>query len=80
MDTQYTGLPFDFRLSSDVIIDDYAGFDQTSLLFMKYIASGKHREEHGVMKIQQFTGILDRNNKKIYFGDTLRFADKIEWF
>jgi len=31
-------------------------------------------------KMQQFTGVFDRNKNKIYFGDTLRFADKVEWY
>jgi hypothetical protein len=30
--------------------------------------------------MQQFTGVIDRNKNKIYFGDTLRFADKVEWY
>lgn len=32
------------------------------------------------LKVQQYTGILDRNEEKIFFGDTLRFADKVEWY
>ena len=30
--------------------------------------------------VRQTTQIRDRNGKMIYFGDTVRFADKVEWY
>ena len=37
-------------------------------------------EKAFIGKIEQFTGVLDKNKKEIYFGDKVRFADKVEWY
>jgi len=69
----YFGLPFDFKLvakNGDIIFisNTHADFLTLSKLDLSKF------------KMQQFTGIVDRNKNKIYFGDTLRFVDKVEWY
>lgn len=69
----YFGLPFDFKLvakNGDIF---YLSSTVTDLLTLSKLDLSK-------FKMQQFTGIIDRNKTKIYFGDTLRFADKVEWY
>lgn len=66
-------LPFDFKLvaeNGDIIFisNTHADFLTLSKLDLSKL------------KMQQFTGVFDRNKNKIYFGDTLRFADKVEWY
>ena len=69
----YFGLPFDFKLvSEDGYIIFISNTDADFLTLSKLDLSK--------FKMQQFTGIIDRNKNKIYFGDTLRFADKVEWY
>lgn len=70
----YFGLPFDFKVTpikggDEIILEN----DKASFLVFFNLDIEKY-------KIQQFTGVLDRNKQKIYFGDTLRFADKVEWY
>ena len=69
----YFGLPFDFKLVAEngdifFISNTHAGFLTLSKLDLSKF------------KMKQFTGVIDRNKNKIYFGDTLRFADKVEWY
>ena len=69
----YFGLPFDFKLvaeNGDIIFisNNHADFLTLSKLDLSKF------------KMQQFTGVIDRNKNKIYFGHTLRFADKVEWY
>ena len=65
---KYFGLPFDFKITT---IKGSIQFIQTFNIDFK---------KSEIIKMQQFTGVLDRNDVKIYFGDTLRFADKWEWY
>ena len=69
----YFGLPFDFKLTAKDGDIFYISNTVSDLLSISKLDLGK-------FKMQQFTGILDRNKTKIYFGDTLRFADKVEWY
>lgn len=66
-------MPFDFKLvaeNGDIIFisNTHADFLTLSKLDLSKF------------KMQQFTGVIDRNKNKIYFGDTLRFVDKWEWY
>lgn len=69
---KYFGLPFDFKLTDN----------QGKIIFINGQCDLHHLAHANLVecKLQQFTGILDRNKNKIYFGDTLRFADKFEWY
>ena len=69
----YFGLPFEFKVTTPTgeVFELYL----EDLLFNTF---SKWDEEK--LKIQQFTGILDSKKNKIYFGDTLRFIDKWEWY
>lgn len=69
----YFGLPFDFKLTAENGDVFYITNTVASLLTISKLDLSK-------FKMQQFTGIVDRNKTKIYFGDTLRFADKVEWY
>lgn len=69
----YFGLPFDFKLTAENGDVFYVTNTVPSLLTLSKLDLSK-------FKMQQFTGIIDRNKTKIYFGDTLRFADKVEWY
>ena len=69
----YFGLPFDFKLVAENGYIIYISNTYADFLTLSKIDLSK-------FKMQQFTGIIDRNKTKIYFGDTLRFADKVEWY
>lgn len=69
----YFGLPFDFKVTSPT--GEVFELTLEDLLFNTF---SKWDEEELI--IQQFTGILDSKKNKIYFGDTLRFSDKWEWY
>lgn len=69
----YFGLPFEFRVTAPT-----GEVFELCLEDLLYNTFSKWEESE--LKIQQFTGILDSNKVKIYFGDTLRFADKWEWY
>lgn len=69
----YFGLPFDFKLTAENGDVFYISNKIADLLTLSKLDFSK-------FKMQQFTGIIDRNKTKIYFGDTLRFADKVEWY
>lgn len=69
----YFGLPFDFKLTAENGDVFYISNKIADLLTLSKLDLSK-------FKMQQFTGIIDRNKTKIYFGDTLRFADKVEWY
>jgi len=70
----YFGIPFDFKLTS--LINGHVrliGYNKGDIYTMSLLDLSQ-------FKVQQFTGILDKHGAKIYFGDTLRFADKFEWY
>jgi hypothetical protein len=70
MENKTNGLPLEFRLTSkngQVLLLDLAGLI-------------KMAPNLGAFQVSQFTGIVDRLGEKIYFGDTLIFADKVEWY
>jgi hypothetical protein len=69
----YFGLPFDFKLTAENGNIFYISNKVADLLTLSKLDLSK-------FKVQQFTGVIDRNKNKIYFGDTLRFADKVEWY
>jgi len=69
----YFGLPFDFKLTAENGDVFYISNKIADLLTISKLDLSK-------FKMQQFTNIIDRNKTKIYFGDTLRFADKVEWY
>ena len=72
-DRGYFGLPFDFKLTAENGDVFYISNKVADLITLSKLDLSK-------FKMQQFTGIIDRNETKIYFGDTLRFADKVEWY
>lgn len=69
----YFGLPFEFKVTAPT-----GEVFELTLEDLLYNTFSKWDEEE--LKIQQFTGLLDSKKVKIYFGDTLRFADKWEWY
>ena len=73
IDRGYFGLPFDFKLTAENGDVFYISNKVADLITLSKLDLSK-------FKMQQFTGIIDRNETKIYFGDTLRFADKVEWY
>ena len=69
----YFGLDFDFKLvakNGDII---HISNTVADFLTLSKLDLSK-------FKMQQFTGVVDRNKTKIYFGDNLRFVDKWEWY
>ena len=69
----YFGLPFDFKLVAENGDIFFTSNTHADFLTLSKLDLSK-------FKMQQFTGVIDRNKNKIYFGDTLRFADKVEWY
>jgi hypothetical protein len=69
----YFGLDLDFKFTAKNGDVFFLSNNQNHLITLSKL----NLEE---LKMQQFTGVLDRNKTKIYFGDTLRFADKWEWY
>lgn len=69
----YFGLDFDFKLTAKNGDIFFLSNNQNDLLTLSKLDLEQ-------FKMQQFTGVLDCNGTKIYFGDTLRFADKWEWY
>lgn len=70
----YFGLPFDFKLTRDDGEVYFVSIDNPESLELF------HSIDQAKFRIQQFTGILDMHKAKIYFGDKVRFADKVEWY
>jgi hypothetical protein len=69
----YFGLDFDFKLTAKNGDVFFLSNNQNDLLKLSKLDLEQ-------FKMQQFTGVIDCNKNKIYFGDTLRFADKWEWY
>ncbi len=66
---------------------NYFGFPQSykvttvtgDVHIMRMLPNDDYIDNH-CAKIQQFTGRVDRKGNKVYFGDTLRFMDKVEFY
>lgn len=69
----YFGIPFEIKVT-------YPNGDSYELSVEDLLINDSTDWSTDGLKLQQFTGILDRNGDKIYFGNTLRFADKWEWY
>lgn len=53
------------------------------IIILEKLAKGKITVKQANKELLVFKrrcGIKDRNFKDIHFGDTLRFADKVEWY
>lgn len=69
----YFGLPFEFKVT--------APNNKVFLLEIEdFLYNTFSKWDEDELLIQQFTGIFDKNGVKIYFGDTVRFSDKWEWY
>lgn len=66
----YFGLDFDFKLTAEKGNIFFISNTIADLLTLSKLDLSK-------FKMQQFTGVLDRNGRKIYFGDTLTWAWKL---
>ena len=66
---------------------NYTGFPQSYKIttltgevhIMRMMPNDDYIDNH-CAKIQQFTGAVDRKGNKVYFGDTLRFMDKVVYY
>jgi len=70
MGNKTNGLPLEFRLTSKT----------GEILYLDLAGLIKMAPNLGEYSVSQFTGIVDRLGKRIYFDDTLIFADKVEWY